>query len=83
MQSSKFLQALENAPGPLLSDGAMGTMLNSKGALNEVCFDHLNLSNPALVAEVHRAYIEAGSDIIQTNTFGAKRFKLALHGLEG
>ncbi len=83
MQTNKFLAALDKTQGPLLSDGAMGTMLNSKGAVNELCFDHLNLTNPALVAEIHRAYIEAGADIIQTNTFGANRFKLTLHGLEG
>ena len=83
MQNNKFLEALDKTQGPLLSDGAMGTMLNSKGAVNEVCLDHLNLTNPALVAEIHRAYIEAGADIIQTNTFGANRFKLTLHGLEG
>ncbi len=46
------------------------------------CFDELNLSNPALVAEIHREYIEAGAQIIQTNTFGANRYKLARHGLE-
>jgi len=65
-----------------LSDGAMGTILHSKGADFEQCFDALDLTNPAMVAEIHRAYIEAGSQIIQTNTFGANRYKLAKHGLE-
>ena len=65
-----------------LSDGAMGTILHSKGADFEQCFDELNLTDPAMVAEIHRAYIEAGSQIIQTNTFGANRYKLAKHGLE-
>jgi homocysteine S-methyltransferase len=46
------------------------------------CFDALNLEKPALVGQVHRAYIEAGSEVIQTNTFGANRYKLAEHGLE-
>ena len=60
----------------------MGTMLNARGAGFEECFDALNLTRPALVAEIHRAYIESGSQVIQTNTFGANRFKLAEHGLE-
>jgi hypothetical protein len=61
----------------------MGTMLNARGASFEACFDALNLTRPALVAEVHREYIEAGANIIQTNTFGANRYKLGAHGLEG
>ena len=60
----------------------MGTMLNARGVGFDTCFDALNLTNPALVAEVHREYIEAGSQVIQTNTFGANRYKLAAHGLE-
>ncbi len=60
----------------------MGTMLNARGAGFEQCFDALNLSQPAMVVEIHREYIEAGSQIIQTNTFGANRYKLAAHGLE-
>jgi methionine synthase I (cobalamin-dependent)/5,10-methylenetetrahydrofolate reductase len=66
----------------LLCDGAMGTMLYSKGAYLNCCFDELNLTNPDLVAEVHRAYIDAGADIIETNTFGANRYKLRGFGLE-
>ena len=46
------------------------------------CFDELNLTNPAAVADMHRAYIEAGAEIILTNTFGANRYKLGEHGLE-
>ncbi len=67
---------------PALADGAMGTLLHQRGISFEECFDALNLSNPALVGEIHRAYIEAGAQIIQTNTFGANRYKLARHGLE-
>jgi methionine synthase I (cobalamin-dependent)/5,10-methylenetetrahydrofolate reductase len=67
---------------PLLSDGAMGTMLHQRGVTFEGCFDYLNLSQPDLVGAVHREYINAGSQIIQTNTFGANRFKLTQHGLE-
>lgn len=77
-----FLHLLEEGNLPILRDGAMGTMLYARGVGFESCFDALNLTNPALVAEIHRAYIEAGAQIIQTNTFGANRFKLVEHGRE-
>ena len=70
------------AQGPLLFDGAMGTMLHSQGIGLDRCFDELNLTHPGRVTDVHRAYIEAGAQIIETNTFGANRLKLAEHGLE-
>lgn len=63
-------------------DGAMGTVLHGRGVPIDECFDALNSRRPALVAEIHRAYIDAGADVIETNTFGANRFKLAGHGLE-
>jgi len=66
----------------LLADGAMGTMLHAHGVGFEKCFDELNLTRPSAVAEIHRAYIEAGAQLIITNTFGANRYKLAKHGLE-
>src|SRR5512134_3818540 len=66
----------------LLADGAMGTMLHSRGVGFDQCFDELNLTSPAAVAEVHREYIEAGAELIITNTFGANRFKLSKHGLQ-
>jgi methionine synthase / methylenetetrahydrofolate reductase(NADPH) len=66
----------------ILADGAMGTMLHARGIGFDKCFDELNLTNPSAVAEIHRAYIEAGAQLIITNTFGANRFKLAKHGLE-
>ncbi len=66
----------------LLADGAMGTMLHSRGVGFDKCFDELNLNNPAAVADVHREYIESGAQIILTNTFGANRFKLSKHGLD-
>ncbi len=69
------------AKSSLLADGAMGTMLHARGVGFDECFDSLNLAQPALVAEVHRAYIEAGAQLIETNTFGANRYKLARHGL--
>jgi methionine synthase I (cobalamin-dependent)/5,10-methylenetetrahydrofolate reductase len=67
----------------LLGDGGMGTMLYAKGVYLNSCFDELNLSGPDLVSEVHREYINAGSDIIETNTFGANRLKLKGFGLAG
>jgi homocysteine S-methyltransferase len=66
----------------ILADGAMGTMLHARGIGFDKCFDELNLTHPSAVAEIHRAYIEAGAQLIITNTFGANRFKLAKHGLE-
>lgn len=77
--TSKFLDALNQRP--LLCDGAMGTMIYSKGIPFERCFDELNLSQPAIIADIHRGYIEAGANVIETNTFGANRYKLAEHGL--
>ena len=66
----------------VVCDGAMGTMLYAKGVFINQCFDELNLKDPSLVAEVHREYVAAGVDILETNTFGANRLKLGLHGLE-
>ena len=61
-------------------DGAFGTVLHGRGVPIDQSFDAVNLTNPALVAEIHRGYIDAGSDLIETNTFGANRFKLMEHG---
>jgi len=66
----------------LLADGAMGTMLHARGVGFTNCFDELNLTHPAAVADIHREYIEAGAQLIITNTFGANRFKLSKHGLQ-
>src|SRR5437773_10240802 len=63
-------------------DGAMGTMLYSKGVYINRCFDELNLSNPKLVLDLHKEYIKAGAEIIETNSFGANLVKLSKHGLE-
>jgi methionine synthase I (cobalamin-dependent)/5,10-methylenetetrahydrofolate reductase len=63
-------------------DGAMGTMLYNRGVFVNVCYDELNLSQPALVREVHEAYAQAGAEILETNTFGANPVKLSSHGLE-
>ena len=63
-------------------DGAMGTMLYSRGMFVNVCYDELNLSQPALVQEVHEAYVQAGAEILESNTFGANPVKLSGHGLD-
>jgi len=68
--------------GPLLADGAMGTMLYARGVPFDQCFDALNVDRPDLVTAIHGEYIAAGAELIETNTFGANRFKLSLHGLE-
>lgn len=80
MDRVEFRQRLES--GVLLVDGAMGTLLHERGAELDRSFDALNLHDPARVAAIHRDYIEAGADIIETNSFGANRFKLAEHGLQ-
>ena len=66
----------------IVFDGGVGTYLYEKGIFINTCYDELNLTNPDIVTEVHRDYMNAGADVIETNTFGANRFKLAAHGLE-
>ncbi len=80
MSDHPFLQRL--AQGPLLADGAMGTELQRRANLPiTTCFEHLNLLNPALVREVHLDYINAGAEILETNTYGANAIRLGSHGL--
>ena len=67
---------------PIVTDGAMGTILHARGIPFDDCFDELNLTQPAIVADIHRDYIQAGAEIIKTNTFGGNRIKLDRHGLE-
>ncbi len=76
-----FPEALEQRV--LVCDGAMGTMLYSKGIFINKSFDALNTTEPDLVLGVHQEYVRAGADIIETNTFGANRIKLASFGLVG
>ena len=73
-----LLERLEN--NVLVADGAMGTTLYSNGL--ESCHEYNNISNPSAVEEIHRAYIEAGADIIQTNTYAAKKCQLKTYGYE-
>jgi len=70
------------AEGALLCDGAMGTLLYGRGVSADACFDILNLDNPRLVGKLHAEYIAAGADCIETNTFGANRFKLSAYARE-
>lgn len=66
----------------VVCDGAMGTMLYSRGVFINQCYDELNLRSPDLVRGVHEAYVRAGAELLETNSFGANRAKLASHGLE-
>ncbi len=76
----EFLARLDH--GPLLADGAMGTMLYARGVPFDQGFDALNLEHPEVVTGVHAEYLAAGAELIETNTFGANRFKLGPHNLE-
>jgi homocysteine S-methyltransferase len=80
MKTDELLARLEDSV--LLFDGAMGTMLYASGIYVNRCFDELNLTEPAKVTEIHRRYITAGADVIETNTYGANRLKLLPFGLE-
>jgi len=71
------------ADRPILADGAMGTVLYARGIFINRCYDELNLSDPSLILAVHEEYLQAGADVLETNTFGANRFRLARHGLAG
>ena len=79
-KSPGFLDALEDHV--LISDGAVGTMMYEKGIFVNRCFDELNLSDAALVQSIHKAYVDVGAQVVETNTFGANSFKLEKFGLE-
>jgi methionine synthase / methylenetetrahydrofolate reductase (NADH) len=70
------------AGGTVLCDGAMGTMLYARGVFINRCYDELNLSQPELVREIHTEYLQAGAEVIETNTFGGNAYRLELHGLK-
>ncbi|MCC6442672.1 MAG: bifunctional homocysteine S-methyltransferase/methylenetetrahydrofolate reductase [Armatimonadetes bacterium] len=75
-----FLERI--ARGPVICDGAMGTVLYAHGVSLEYCVEEVNLSNPKLVQEIHRDYMASGAEVVETNTYGANRFHMASHGLE-
>jgi methionine synthase I (cobalamin-dependent)/5,10-methylenetetrahydrofolate reductase len=78
---TRFAELFEDRP--VLADGAMGTLLYARGVATNRCIDELNLSDPNLILSVHEEYLQAGAELVETNTFGANRFRLARHGLSG
>ena len=77
--ASDFLARLKKSP--VLCDGAMGTLLYSKGIFINRCYDELNLSQPDLIRGVHQDYLQAGAEVIETNTFGGNAHRLARHSM--
>ena len=78
--AASIQQLLER--GSVLCDGAMGTMLYDRGIFINRCYDELNLSQPETVRAIHEEYLQAGAEIIETNTFGANFYRLRRYGLE-
>ena len=77
--ASDFLSRLSKSP--ILCDGAMGTLLYANGVFINRSYDELNLSQPDMIRSVHQDYLQAGAEIIETNTFGANSFRLARHSI--
>ncbi len=77
---SPFLNTLKQRP--LLTDGGIGTLLYSRGASTDACFEHLNITRQETIQQLHVDYINAGAEIIETNSFSGNRIKLANNGLE-
>src|ERR1022692_2706774 len=75
-----FLTRIKQSPA--LCDGAMGTLLYPKGVFSNRCYDELNLSQPDLIRGIHHEYLQAGAEVIETNTFGGNFFRLERHGME-
>ena len=80
MDRAMFRELL--AEGPIVADGGLGTSLIALGAQVDACFELLNVTEPALVEQVHRSFTEAGARLLLTNSFGANRFRLERHGLD-
>src|ERR1700744_2319773 len=78
--ATSIQQLLER--GSVLCDGAMGTMLYDRGIFINRCYDELNLSQPEMVRAIHEEYLQAGAEIIETNTFGANLYRLRRYGLK-
>src|SRR5438105_15419215 len=74
-----LLQRLKTAP--VLCDGAMGTLLYAKGIFINRCYDELNASQPDLIRSIHHEYLQAGAEVVETNTFGGNAFRLAWHSM--
>ncbi len=77
--AGNFLERL--AKTPVLCDGAMGTLLYSKGIFINQCYDEMNVSQPELIRGIHHEYLQAGAEIVETNTFGGNSFRLARHSM--
>jgi homocysteine S-methyltransferase len=82
MSEPRNARALLDSERVVIFDGAMGSMLYAKGVFINQCYDELNTRSPELVIDVHRAYLKAGAEVLETNSFGANRLKLAQYGLE-
>ncbi|HEX9127968.1 MAG TPA: bifunctional homocysteine S-methyltransferase/methylenetetrahydrofolate reductase [Gemmatimonadaceae bacterium] len=82
MPENPLIARLLDPQQVIVFDGAMGTMLYNKGVFINQCYDELNIRAPDLVRDVHKAYKKAGAEVLETNTFGANRIKLAQYGLE-
>jgi len=76
-----LLERLLDPAAVVVFDGAMGTMIYSRGIFINQCYDELNLRAPELIRGIHEEYVRAGAEVLETNTFGANRVKLAQHGL--
>src|SRR5690348_8791436 len=76
-----FLDAVKR--GLLISDGAMGSLLYERGVFVTQNFEQLNVTRPDVIRKIHADYVEAGAQVIETNTFGANRVRLERHGLVG
>src|SRR5258708_2315078 len=81
--TSHTLRGLLSDGKPHVFDGAMGTMLYARGVFVNVCYDERNLKQTNLVGDVHREYVKAGAELLETNTFGANPVKLSAFGLAG
>ena len=76
-----LLQRLLDPASVVIFDGAMGTMIYARGVFINQCYDELNLRAPELIRGIHAAYVKAGAEVLETNTFGANRVKLGQYGL--
>src|SRR4249919_2887950 len=81
MTNNSAIARLLDPESVVLFDGAMGTMLYAKGVFINQCYDELNVRAPDLIRDVHRAYVKAGAEVLETNSFGANRLKLSQFGL--
>ena len=77
----ELLKRLVDPASVVVFDGAMGTMIYTRGVFINQCYDELNLRAPDLIRGIHDAYVKAGAEVLETNTFGANRIKLSAHGL--